>query len=276
LKHLILVVLLVGLTSGCAANKSEQQAQSQANSAAMIQADPQQDSSEDANVGDARDPFEGFNRTMWDFNYDILDKYLLKPVTQGYVAVMPQPVRTGLVNFSNNLAEPANFLNNLLQGEIDGSMVSLARFLINTTVGVVGVFDVASSMDLNKEKESFGEVLGVWGLETGPYLMIPARGPTDIRSTTGDVVDNMMFPMNILNSNFTLFSAVVGVIEGRARLLSQDSTLNSSLDPYVFVKTAYFQRLEFKVKNGKVEKTPEEQAEEMENFEEFEGLLDDL
>ena len=93
MKHLILVVLLVGLTSGCAANKSEQQAQSQANSAAMIQADPQQDSSEDANIGDARDPFEGFNRTMWDFNYDILDKYLLKPVTQGYVAVMPQPVR---------------------------------------------------------------------------------------------------------------------------------------------------------------------------------------
>jgi phospholipid-binding lipoprotein MlaA len=275
-KHLILVVLLVSLTSGCAANKSVQQAQSQPNSAAMIQADPQQDSSDDANIGDARDPFEDFNRTMWDFNYDILDKYLLKPVTQGYVAVMPQPVRTGLVNFSNNLAEPANFLNNLLQGEIDGSMVSLARFLINTTVGVVGVFDVASSMDLNKEKESFGEVLGVWGVETGPYLMIPARGPTDIRSTTGDVVDNMMFPMNILNSNFTLFSAVVGALEGRARLLSQDSTLNSSLDPYVFVKTAYFQRLEFKVKNGKVEKTPEEQAEEMENFEEFEGLLDDL
>lgn len=276
MKHLILVVLLVSLTSGCAANKSVQQAQSQPNSAAMIQADPQQDSSDDANIGDARDPFEDFNRTMWDFNYDILDKYLLKPVTQGYVAVMPQPVRTGLVNFSNNLAEPANFLNNLLQGEIDGSMVSLARFLINTTVGVVGVFDVASSMDLNKEKESFGEVLGVWGVETGPYLMIPARGPTDIRSTTGDVVDNMMFPMNILNSNFTLFSAVVGALEGRARLLSQDSTLNSSLDPYAFVKTAYFQRLEFKVKNGKVEKTPEEQAEEMENFEEFEGLLDDL
>ena len=269
MKHLLVVVLLVGLTSGCAANKTQQQVDAQAST-------PAQTAVQSESTSDPRDPLEGFNRTMWDFNYDILDKYLLKQVTQGYVAVMPQPVRTGLVNFSNNLSEPANFLNNLIQGEIDGSMVSLARFLINTTVGVVGVFDVAGSMDLKKEEESFGEVLGVWGLETGPYLMVPARGPTDIRSTTGDVVDNMMFPFNILNSNFTLFSAVVGALEGRAMLLSQESTLNSSLDPYAFVKTAYFQRLDFKVKNGNVEKSPEEQAEQMEDFEEFEGLLDEL
>jgi len=164
----------------------------------------------------------------------------------------------------------------MLQGKVDGSMVSLARFLVNTTVGVLGVFDVATAMDLHEKEESFGEVLGVWGLDTGPYLMVPARGPTDIRSTTGDVVDNMVFPMNVLASNFTIFTAVIGVLEARAQLLSQDSTLNSSLDPYSFVKTAYFQRLEFKVNDGKIEKTLEAQAEEMEDFEEFEGLLDDL
>ena len=106
--------------------------------------------------------------------------------------------------------------------------------------------------------------------------MLPARGPTDIRSTTGDVVDNMMFPMNVLASNFTIFTGVVDVLEKRAQLLSQESTLNNSLDPYSFVKTAYFQRLEFKVNDGQIQKSPEAQAEEMEDFEEFEGLLDDL
>lgn len=264
MKHILILCCIVLFTTGCASNKSAQIEQSKPNN------------NQAADYDDPKDPIEGFNRAMWDFNYDILDKYLLKPVTQGYVAVTPQPVRSGLVNFSNNLAEPANFLNNMLQGKVDGSMVSLARFLVNTTVGVLGVFDVASAMELKEREESFGEVLGVWGLDTGPYLMLPARGPTDIRSTTGDVVDNMMFPMNVLASNFTIFTGVIGALEGRAQLLSQESTLNNSLDPYSFVKTAYFQRLEFKVYDGQVEKTPEAQAEEMEDFEEFEGLLDDL
>lgn len=264
MKHIIILFCIAVLTTGCASHQSERVEQALA------------DKHTTSKYKDPKDPFEGVNRTMWDINYDILDKYMLKPVTQGYVAVAPQPVRSGLVNFSNNLGEPANFLNNMLQGKVDGSMVSLARFLVNTTVGVLGVFDVATAMDLHEKEESFGEVLGVWGLDTGPYLMVPARGPTDIRSTTGDVVDNMVFPMNVLASNFTIFTAVIGVLEARAQLLSQDSTLNSSLDPYSFVKTAYFQRLEFKVNDGKIEKTLEAQAEEMEDFEEFEGLLDDL
>lgn len=274
MKHLIFILILVGLTTGCASNKTQQQLDAHSTYTAQ-ESIPDNENTTEAS-SDPLDPFEGFNRAMWYFNYDILDKYVLKPVTKGYVAVMPQPVRSGLVNFSSNLSEPASFLNNLLQGEIDGSMISLARFLINTTVGVVGIFDVATAMDIKPKEESFGEVLGAWGVETGPYLMVPARGPTDIRSTTGDVVDNMMFPMNLLNSNFTIFGAVIGALERRAMLLAQESTLNSSLDPYAFVKTAYFQRLEFKVKNGKVEKSPEAQAEEMEDFEEFEGLLDDL
>ena len=264
MKHLFILCGVVLFMTGCASNKSAQIKQSKTTNYQITQ------------YNDPKDPIEGLNRTMWDLNYDILDKYLLKPVTQGYVSVAPQPVRTGLVNFSNNLAEPANFLNNMLQGKVDGSMVSLARFLVNTTVGVLGVFDVASTMDLHEKDESFGEVLGVWGINTGPYLMLPARGPTDIRSTTGDVVDNMMFPMNVLANNFMIFTGVVDVLEKRAQLLSQESTLNNSLDPYSFVKTAYFQRLEFKVNDGQIQKSSEAQVEEMEDFEEFEGLLDDL
>ncbi len=269
MKNPILIIgLSVLLLSGCANNHKAQVDATKAvtNETAVT----------DEVYVDPRDPIEGINRVMWDFNYDVLDKYLLKPVTQGYVAVTPQFVRSGLVNFSNNLSEPGHMLNNMLQGKIDGTMVSLARFLVNSTVGVLGIFDVATAMDLQIEKESFGEVLGNWGVQTGPYLMVPARGPTDIRSTTGDVVDNMMFPLNLLNSNFTLFSGIVGALEGRARVLSQENTLNSSLDPYAFVKNAYFQNLEFKVKDGQVQQTEAEQAEEMEDFAEFEGLLDDL
>jgi phospholipid-binding lipoprotein MlaA len=249
---------MLTLGSGCAANHSTAQ---------------QATANQSAQQGDPRDPFENVNRAMWDFNYEVLDKFLLKPVTQGYVAVTPMPVRSGLRNAVENLEEPANLLNNAGQGKLDGTMVSLARFLINSTVGVLGIFDVADMMDLNAKEETFGETLAVWGLDTGPYLMIPARGPTDIRSTTGDVVDSQVFPMQLLNSNFNLASVMISILEGRARALEQESNINSSLDPYAMVRNAYFQNLEFKVKDGQVPNATDDEA-LMEDFEAFDDLLD--
>jgi phospholipid-binding lipoprotein MlaA len=254
-KSILLAVILI-LGSGCASTKQE------ASSAQTNQVQ-----------GDPRDPLEGFNRTMWDFNYEVLDRFFLKPVTQGYVAITPTPVRSGLRNAVENLEEPANLLNNAAQGKLDGTMVSLARFLINSTVGVLGVFDVADMMELPAKEESFGETLAVWGLETGPYLMLPARGPTDIRSTTGDVVDSQVFPMQALNSNFNLATLLVSVLEGRARALEQEANLQSSLDPYSLVKDAYFQNLEFQVKDGQIESQVDDEL--LDDFEAFDDLLED-
>ncbi len=146
---------------------------------------------------DERDPFESVNRSMWTFNYDYLDAYLLKPATKGYMAVVPKPARTGLSNMVNNLSEPANFLNGLLQGKPKSSAVSAGRFLLNSTVGVVGLFDVATSAGLEVKEEDFGQTLGVWGVGHGPFLMIPARGPSTVRNLTGDLVDNLYFPMTV-------------------------------------------------------------------------------
>jgi phospholipid-binding lipoprotein MlaA len=223
------------------------------------------------------DPLESVNRVVWDFNFDILDRFLLKPLTQGYVAVTPQFIRTGLLNASENLEEPANTINNLLQGKAEDSAASLGRFAINSTVGLLGFFDVANKMGLPRKEEDFGQVLGVWGVGTGPYLMLPALGPSDVRSFTGRIVDNVYWPLSVLESQYVIASNVVGVLETRAVLLEQEAQLERSLDPYLFVRDAYFQRLAFEVSDGKVPmKSQEEVEKESDDFAEFEGLLDDL
>ena len=125
------LIIATSFLGGCASNSAQEQADvARTNSAAVDTSDP-------------RDPFEPVNRKLWDFNWDVLDAYILRPVTVTYVTVMPQAARTGLVNITDNLQEPANFLNNMFQGKVDDGLDSLARFLINTTVGLVGTFDVA-------------------------------------------------------------------------------------------------------------------------------------
>jgi len=199
---------------------------------------------------DERDPFESVNRKMWTFNYDYLDAYLLKPATKGYIAVVPKPARTGLSNMVNNLSEPANFLNGLLQGKPKSSAVSAGRFLLNSTVGLVGLFDVATSAGLEVKEEDFGQTLGVWGVGHGPFLMIPARGPSTVRNLTGDLVDNLYFPMSVLNTPQTIAKFTIGALSGREALMQQEKLLNDSLDPYAFVKDAYFQRQEYQQYDG--------------------------
>jgi phospholipid-binding lipoprotein MlaA len=221
---------------------------------------------------DPNDPLESLNRTMWDFNYEILDEYILRPTALAYVDYMPQIARIGLLNMADNLEEPSNSLNNLLQGKLDGTFISLGRFLLNSTVGLLGLIDVASEIGLEPREEAFGEVLGKWGLDTGPYLMLPALGPSDVRSSVGDFVDSSYSPIDGLNFYFSFLRMGIKALEGRASVIQQEQTLNSSADPYAFVKSAYFQNLEFKVKDGKVEKTEEEAALE----DDIDAFLDDL
>lgn len=231
--RLTLILLLCAVTIGCASN---QQAQQQANNA-QAEKDP-------------RDPLESINRPLWDFNYNILDRYLLRPVTVGYMTVVPKPARKGLVNVMDNLSEPASFLNSLLQGKPDKAMISAGRFLVNSTVGILGLFDVATGMGLAEQDEDFNQTLAVWGLSENAYLMLPAAGPTTVRGTIGGAVDNFYFPFSLLNTPLTIARFVIKGLDGREQLMSMEQILEDSLDPYSFVKEAYFQNQIFKIYDG--------------------------
>lgn len=238
---------------GCASSKS---ASEQAQNANFDKAE-----GKEVDASDPRDPLESFNRAMWSFNWDILDKYVLRPVAVSYRENVPHFVRRGVHNAALNLEEPSSTVNNLLQGEMQGMAVSAGRFVINTTVGLLGTVDIAKDMGLERRPEEFGEVLGTWGAGTGPYLMLPALGPNDIRSATGTIVDNAYFPLADLNIYLNVLQSGVKLLEARADLVAQEDQLYNSLDPYAFVKDAYLQRVADKVNNGEEqEKTDEEEA----------------
>lgn len=253
------MLVLAGFLGGCASQQASQQAE-QANT-------------ETQSTGDPRDPLESVNRVMWDFNWEVLDAYLLRPITVGYVTVMPNFARKGLVNAAENIQEPANFLNNLLQGKVDDGMDSLARFVLNSTVGLFGTIDVASHIGIARKEEEFGETMGAWGVETGPYLMLPALGPNDPRSFSGNVVDGMVYPMAVIDGHFAIARYLVSILEGRAALMAQEQQLEQAVDDYAFVKNAYFENLAFKVTDGKSsDKAIEE--EQLDDFAEFEAMLE--
>jgi phospholipid-binding lipoprotein MlaA len=221
---------------------------------------------------DERDPLEGINRPLWDFNYDILDQYVLRPATVGYMTVVPKPARKGLVNAANNLSEPASFLNSALQAKPKSAAVSAGRFLVNSTLGLFGLFDVASKIGLVEQNEDFSQTLAVWGVGDGAYLMVPALGPTTVRDTSGRVVDNLYFPLALLNTPISLARAAVGALDAREQLMSMENLLEESLDPYAFVKESYFQRQLFKVYDG----NPPQPAEPDVDEEAFDDILDNL
>ncbi len=250
------------LLSGCASNNaSEQTSQVASNSAEIDSSDP-------------RDPLEPINRLMWDFNWEVLDAYFVRPLTVGYVTVMPQFARTGLLNASRNLQEPANFMNNVLQGKVDDGLDSIARFLLNSTIGLFGTIDVATNIGIARKDEEFGETLGTWGVETGPFAMLPVLGPNDPRSFAGQFVDGTVYPMAVIASNFFIARYVVSLVETRAQLMDQEAQLEQSVDDYAFVKNAYFENLAFRVTDGKSgDKAIDEQ--QLDDFADFEAMLED-
>ncbi len=217
---------------------------------------------------DTRDPLESLNRPLWDFNYDVLDKYLLRPATVGYITVVPKPARKGLVNAVNNLGEPASFVNAGLQAKPSSAAVSAGRFLVNSTLGIFGLFDVASKIGLAERQEDFNQTLAVWGLGHGAYLMLPALGPTTVRGSAGGVVDSLYFPLGLLTTPLTLTRAAISALDAREQLMSLEQMLDESLDPYAFIKESYFQRELFKIYDGN---PPQQEEPEVD-----EDLLDDL
>jgi phospholipid-binding lipoprotein MlaA len=192
---------------------------------------------------DPRDPLESLNRQVFAFN-EGLDKVVLKPLAQLYDAVLPVPVQECFSNAFSNLREPSNALNNLLQGKGSEAVSDVCRFAVNTTVGLLGCFDVATRMGLEKHREDFGQTLGVWGVGNGPFLVLPVLGPSTIRDTAGIGVETVL-DVNFWVSNVSVRNSIIGVrtVSFRHELLKADDLISeAALDKYTFVRDGYLQR----------------------------------
>jgi phospholipid-binding lipoprotein MlaA len=202
---------------------------------------------------DPRDPWEGFNRASFKFN-DALDRAILKPAAKGYKKVTPRVVRTGIGNFLSNLDTLGTIVNDVLQGKMRQAGNDSGRFLLNTTVGLGGLFDPASAVGLDRNDEDFGQTLGKWGVRSGPYLMLPFLGPSTVRDTGARLVDQFTYPVNYLEDDSTRYIVrAVDLLELRAGLLDLDAQLERSYDRYAFVRNAWLQRREYQVTDGNVE-----------------------
>jgi phospholipid-binding lipoprotein MlaA len=201
---------------------------------------------------DPRDPFEGFNRASYKFN-DGLDRAILKPVAKGYKAVTPDFVESGVTNFFSNLAQPTVIINDLLQGKFKASLNDSGRFLLNTTVGIGGLFDPASSAGLDRNDEDFGQTFGKWGAPSGPYLMVPFMGPTTVRDGIGNGVGVFTDPVHYVERDAIRYGLTgMDLIDARARRLPLEDTLNQAYDKYTFIKNAFLQQREYAVTDGNV------------------------
>ena len=197
------------------------------------------------------DPFEDLNRDIFIFN-EKLDEKLLKPAALTYRKVTPQFARTGVTNFFNNLEEIDTTINQVLQGEIKYAFNDAGRFVINTTIGLFGLIDVASKMGLEKHEEDFGQTLGVWGFDSGPYIMIPFLGPSNPRDLLSRPISSFLsgtFAMEDNDVKITLLG--IDALETRERLLDAETLIIG--DKYIFVKDAYIQSREYEINNGSTE-----------------------
>lgn len=211
------------------------------------------------------DPLEPINRKIYAFN-EAADRYVLKPVARGYLAVTPDPVERGVSNFVRNVLEFNTIINSLLQGRGADSLHSTGRFLVNTTLGLAGFFDVASRFGLEHRPADFGQTLATWGLGEGPFLMVPILGPRTLRSGAGTVFDTytslpFLSGEGELLTGFTMIEAV----DIRAELLKADDLVIG--DPYIFLREAYLQRRDY-FNTGKIEDTFSD-FEDEEEFVEF-------
>ncbi|MGD9772630.1 MlaA family lipoprotein [Diaphorobacter sp.] len=189
------------------------------------------------------DPFEPFNRGMYQFN-DSLDKAVLKPVATAYRDATPQPVRTGVGNFFANLGDAWSFVNNLLQWRGLEAYESLVRFSTNTVFGLGGVLDIASEAGIERHKQDFGLTLGRWGVPTGPYLVLPFLGSSTVRDTAALPVDFYLGDGVDRIGDIPLRNSLLGLrlVDTRASLLSAGSVLDAAaLDPYSFTRDVYLQ-----------------------------------
>jgi phospholipid-binding lipoprotein MlaA len=225
--------------------------------------------------GEVADPYEGFNRQMFAFNNGV-DKYALSPAATAYKTVTPSFARDRVGDFLSNLGGPVIFANDVLQAEPSRAGTTFARFGINTTIGLLGFWDAADHFGIEGHSEDFGQTLGVWGVDSGPYLVMPFFGPTTPRDLFGFGVDRAIDPLTwvqIDNDSDTdratrIGLGVVGALNARVSLDEQIDTLNSQPEPYIALRRIYSSQRQAAIANGKVNEA--DAYEDLPDFDEFE------
>lgn len=198
-----------------------------------------------------RDPYEGFNRAMFSVN-EVLDKALARPVAQAYDAAVPLPVKASVGNFFGNVGEVWIGTNSAMQGKMGDAGTGVARLLINSTVGIFGLFDVASEMGMTRFNEDFGQTLAVWGVQDGPFLFFPVIGPRTTRDAFGWAVDTYVDPVSFVNpESVRIGASVLRFVDVRAGLLPADRIVEeAALDKYAYIRDAYLQRRRHLIYDG--------------------------
>ena len=219
------------------------------------------------------DPLEGWNRGVYAFN-ETVDKAAIEPVAKAYRYGTPKLFRDGVSNVLTNLNQPIVFTNTVLQGNIDGSGETFGRFLINSTLGIAGIFDVASALGVAEHDEDFGQTLGVWGVSEGPYLMLPLLGPSNLRDTVGRGTDRLFDPLTWtefesdedLDDTIGITRTVLGAISTRERLIEQIDTLREQPEPYVALRRNYTSQRRAAIRNGRIEDDPYKDLPDFDDF----------
>ena len=197
-----------------------------------------------------RDPWEAYNRKIHSFNMG-LDRAILRPVAKGYDIIMPDAPQRGVRNFFKNLAYPVTFINLILQGKFEDSLTATGRFLMNSSVGVLGFFDVATRVDIPKFDEDFGQTLAVWGWKDSRYLVMPLFGPYTARDFIGRGFYGYFHPISYAVREYNNYiPLVVDLITLRAEFLPFQAELDAASDPYVLVRDVWLQNREFKIYDG--------------------------
>lgn len=197
------------------------------------------------------DPWIDANRRVFEFN-DFFDRILVRPVATTYTTFVPRFARQGIGNFFSNINDINVFVNDLLQFKFDAALSDSGRFLVNSTVGIGGLLDVASDLGLQKNEEDFGQTLGVWGVESGPYLVLPVFGSSNVRDAFGLVLDTLFNPIQYQDEESVRYSLILlQEIDTRASYLALDELVTGNR--YLFFREAYVQRREFLVNDGAVE-----------------------
>ena len=191
----------------------------------------------------------------------VLDEHLATPVARIYKKVTPDLVEKSITNFTHNIEDLSIAINNILQGKINNGVSDLLRFTINSSLGVLGFFDVASNLGFEKHDEDFGQTLATWGVGAGPYIVLPGLGPSNLRDTLSMLPDAFLTPLYVIDHDRTSYSlTAIDIVETRARYLGLESVVIG--DDYLFYRDAYLQSREFDILDGEV-------SEEFDEFDDF-------
>lgn len=228
-------------------------------------------------AGHSSDPYEAVNRKVWAFNYDYLDRYALRPIAHGYLDYLPDPVVQGVHNFLSNIHEVNNTVNNLAVAEVADSAISVGRFVINSTIGILGIFDVAKHMGMERKEMSFDTVLGRWGVNSGPYLQVPFVAMQTPRTITGYVVDSLYLPWYRIDWGWKIAYLGLNALDTRAQLVAREEMIDNAMDPYISGRDFYLQYINGKVKGkeGILEEEKNKDIEDQQNLAQYMDEIDD-